>query len=118
MNHMRTYIKWICLLPLWLFFACTDEYHESYLANKPIYMSYEALRTAVKLDNQRSIVNPGRIYFQGNTLYVVENYVGVHILDVENPKQPEQVGFLTIPGCTDLGIRNQGVLIYIVSEYI
>lgn len=107
MNNTTLYIRFICLLSLFSFFSCTDDYKENYLANTPIYMSYEDLRSSVRFESgTRSINKPGRIYFKGDTLFIVENFAGVHVLKVDNPAKPEQTGFITIPGCTDLSIRN------------
>lgn len=100
------YIKIVFLLPLFAVLSCTDEYREEFLANDPIYMSYDDLRSAVRFDTSRDIFKPGRIYFKGDTLFIVENYAGVHVLRVDNPAKPERVGFITIPGCTDLSVRN------------
>lgn len=107
MNTITRYIaQVICLLPLFAVLSCSDKYKEEYVANTPIYMSYDELRDAVAFISPREMVKPGRIYFKGDTLFVVENYAGIHIFRVNDPANPERTGFLTIPGCTDLSVRN------------
>ena len=106
MNHIKLYIRFICLFSVLSFAACSDDYTENYLANAPVYLTYEELRSAIKFDSPQDITKPGRIYFKGDTLFIVETYAGVHVVKVNNPASPEKVGFITIPGCTDLSIRN------------
>lgn len=107
MNNTISYIlRLLCLFPLFGVISCTDDYTEEYLANTPYYLSYEDLRSSVKFDNYRDIMKPGRIYFKGDTLFIVENYVGIHVLRVNDPAKPERTGFINVPGCTDLCIRN------------
>lgn len=110
MNRITQYIKFFSLASILMFGACTEDYTESFLANSPVYLSYEELRSAVRFDSPKEITKPGRIYFKGDTLFVVEAYAGVHVLKVNNPANPENAGFITIPGCTDLSIRNNILL--------
>lgn len=110
MNHIKLYIRFICLFSVLSLAACSDDYSESYLANNPVYLRYEELRNAIKFDDPQDITKPGRIYFKGDTLFIVESYSGVHVVKVSNPASPEKVGFITIPGCTDLSIRNSTLI--------
>ncbi len=86
--------------------SCMDRYLEVFTANSPVYMSYETLRTAVKKSGSRNLVNPGKIYFKDNFLYVVEELKGVHLIDLATPSDPRKAGFIEIPGCMDIAIKN------------
>jgi len=104
---MKT-LKNILTLALLLvgFSSCMDEYTEEFTANKPIYLSYEDLRSAVKKTDSRDLVNPGKIYFKDGYLFVNEEFEGVHLIDNSNPENPQNVGFIEIPGNVDIAIKN------------
>lgn len=85
--------------------SCMDEYTEEFTANKPIYLSYEKLRTAVKFSAARDLVNPGKIYFKDGYLFINEEFEGVHVIDNSNPEAPTNIGFIEIPGNVDLAIK-------------
>jgi hypothetical protein len=87
------------------FSACMDTYTEVFTANSPVYMSYEDLRTAVKPAATRDLVNPGKIYFKDNYIFVVEDRKGIHIINLANPASPQKIGFIEVPGCVDIAIR-------------
>ncbi|RIJ46000.1 hypothetical protein D1614_21005 [Maribellus luteus] len=93
----------ILLLSVW---ACKDEYTEEFTANAPVYLTYEELRSAVKVTESRTLEVPGKIYFKDNLLFVNEMFEGIHILDMTNPANPENLGFIEIPGNVDIAIKN------------
>ncbi|MGQ8335933.1 LVIVD repeat-containing protein [Sunxiuqinia sp. A32] len=85
--------------------GCQDKLYEKFMANSPIYMSYEDLRSAVKKETARDIEKPGKIYFKDNYLFINELMEGVHVLDVSDPANPNHVGFIEIPGNVDIAIK-------------
>ncbi len=87
-------------------FSCMDEYTEEFTANKPIYLSYEDLRSSVKYSDARELVNPGKIYFKDNLIFINEEFEGVHIINNSNPSDPQNIGFIEIPGNVDIAIKN------------
>lgn len=88
-----------------LLLGCKDEYIEEFIANKPIYMSYEDLRSAVKGNDARPLENPGKIYFKDNYIFIIEEFQGVHIIDNRNPANPLNIAFIEIPGSVDIAIK-------------
>lgn len=84
--------------------ACQDKMMESFKANAPVYMSYEALRSGVKQASPTELKNPGKIYFKDDYIYIVEDLKGVHIMDIRNPASPENINFIEVPGCVDIAI--------------
>ncbi len=86
--------------------SCMDEYTEEFTANKPVYMTYEALRSSVKFSEARELKNPGKIYFKDDLLYVNEELEGVHVFSLVNPENPQNIGFIEIPGNVDIAIKN------------
>ena len=86
--------------------ACTDKIFETFTANAPVYMSYEELRAAVKMTSPREMNNPGKIYFKDNFIFINEKMEGVHVYDVTDPKNPQNKGFIEIPGNVDIAIKD------------
>lgn len=65
---------------------------------EPIYMSYEDLRSAFKVEEPRQAKRFGKILLLGQTLFVSEPNVGMHILDNTDPSKPVGKFFLNVPG--------------------
>ncbi|MCD6355413.1 MAG: hypothetical protein J7L95_07675 [Prolixibacteraceae bacterium] len=86
--------------------SCMDEYTEVFTANSPVYMTYDQLREAVKVSTPRDLVNTGKIYFKDGYIFINEELKGVHIIDNRDPKNPQNVAFLEIPGNVDIAIKN------------
>lgn len=72
---------------------------------RPVYMSTDEIR-AVNYEPPRPMANPGKIMTYGVYLMVVEKGKGVHVIDNQNPNNPQPVGFITISGCTELHFRS------------
>lgn len=85
--------------------SCTDKIYESFTANAPIYMSYEELRSAVKMSAPRDLNKPGKIYFKDQYVLINEMMKGVHVFDVSDPANPQNKGFIEIPGNVDIAIK-------------
>ena len=89
-----------------LFSSCMDEYTEVFTANSPVYMSYDDLREAVNLKVARQLENPGKIYFKDGYIFINEELKGIHIIDNRNPENPQNIGFIEVPGNADIAIKN------------
>ncbi|MCK5538417.1 MAG: hypothetical protein KAI79_16440, partial [Bacteroidales bacterium] len=104
---MKTIRNILTLLILFVSFnSCMDEYTEVFTANSPIYMSYEDLREAVKITSSRDLENTGKIYFKDGYIFVNEELKGIHIIDNQNPTNPQNIGFIEIPGNVDIAVKN------------
>ena len=75
-------------------------------AATPVYMSYADLRSAVAVQAARPPDRLGRIYLYGDYVFLNEINQGVHVIDNANPTAPVNVGFIQIPGNTELAIRD------------
>ena len=51
------------------------------------------------------MVNPGKIYFKDNLLYINELNEGIHVVDNTDPASPQIMAFIEIPGNYDIAIR-------------
>lgn len=88
--------------------ACRDRIVEeySYKANVPVYMSAEELKGSLKSEAARPLVNPGKIHIVGNTLYIIEQFEGIHVIDNSDPSNPKGTAFINVPGVIDIASKN------------
>jgi hypothetical protein len=103
---MKTIRNILLLFAMVIFTSCMDEYTEEFVGNSPIYLSYEDLRASIKKTDAQDLVNPGKIYFKDDYLFVNEEFKGIHIINIGNPENPENIGFIEIPGNVDMVIKN------------
>ncbi|MDP5171876.1 MAG: hypothetical protein NWR72_16625 [Bacteroidia bacterium] len=72
---------------------------------EPIYMSQDEFVNSVGVVSPRNVVSPGKIYTKDAILLVNELGEGVHIYDNKNPKNPQSLAFLNVPGNYDLSMN-------------
>jgi hypothetical protein len=89
-----------------MFLSCKDKIEETYTVNEPVYMTYDELRSPLKTTDGQDIVQPGKIYFKDNYIFVNEYQKGIHVIDNSNPASPEIKKFIEIPGNVDLAIKD------------
>ena len=89
--------------------ACEDrcEIEATHFYYEPVYTSWEELRASVKFETPRPINQHGKIYFINDYVLINEPNVGIHFIDNTDRENPENVGFLTIPGNFDLAANQQ-----------
>lgn len=78
----------------------------SYVRYNPVYMTGAELKYDVKTDTDRPLINPGKMYFYKNYIFINEQGKGVHIYNNENPESPEKVTFYSLPGNFDIAIKD------------
>ena len=76
---------------------------------EPVYLSYAALREAVRVAEPRELDDIGRLYLYEDLLLLNARNEGVHVIDNADPANPVPLAFVEIPGNTELAIRD-GVL--------
>ena len=86
--------------------SCEDKTLQTYMANIPVYMSYDVLRTSFKVSEEQPLQKPGKIYFKDNYMYINEYQKGIHVVDLSDPENPLKKSFIEIPGNVDMSIRN------------
>lgn len=70
----------------------------------PVYGTKDDLKAG--FESPRAIKNPGKIYIYKQYLLVNEAKQGIHVFDNSNPANPAPVGFISIPGNSNMAIRN------------
>jgi len=99
----------VLLLPVVLF-SCKDRIEETYTINEPVYLSYGDLRNSVKTTAGQEIIQPGKIYFKDQYIFVNEYQKGIHVIDNTDPSNPLIVRFIEIPGNVDMAVK--GSILY------
>ena len=91
------------------FTSCIDDVcneTRSFVQYDPIYLRAEEIRVPIATDSPRELNNPGKIYVYKNYLFINEFQEGVHIYDNSSPANPQNVGFIEIPGNVDIAIKD------------
>jgi hypothetical protein len=74
----------------------------------PVYYKSENI-AVTKFTSARAMQRAGKQYVIGGLLLQNEINEGIHIIDVTNPSSPKKLGFLEIPLCTEIAVK-QGFL--------
>lgn len=85
--------------------SCQDKIEETYTVNSPVYMSYNDLRSSFKVAEAEDIIQPGKIYFKDNFIFVNEYQKGIHVINNALPSNPAVIKFIEIPGNIDIAIK-------------
>ncbi|MBN2213450.1 MAG: hypothetical protein JW723_04335 [Bacteroidales bacterium] len=73
---------------------------------RPIVMKREALESSVAMLEPAKLARPGKIYIKDNYIFINEKYRGIHIVNNTDPSNPVKEGFLRIPGCIDIAMKD------------
>jgi len=93
-----------------LFSSCEDSHYREYEGNAPVYMAYDDLREAIKTVQNVDLVDPGKIYYKDNYIFIVEELKGIHVYDNGDPSSPVKKAFVNLPGVVDISIS--GFILY------
>lgn len=72
----------------------------------PILMERSNLNQSLSLKPAATIADAAKIYYKDNYIFISERYKGVHVIDNRNPKVPINKGYISVPGCVDMAIKN------------
>ncbi len=75
------------------------------ITHLPICMSAEEFRSAFLIDVPKTVKTAGKIHLNGNLLLVSEPFEGIHVFDNTDPAAPVPVAFISIPGNTDIAMK-------------
>ena len=92
-----------------VFSGCSDTVTETvtYMINEPIFMSAQAFRGSVKVTTRAEVISSqGKMCFYEGYIFIAEAEKGIHIINNNDPANPQNVGFIELIGNADLAIRN------------
>ncbi len=105
MKRLKPLLFVAVLTGIWLV-ASSDIRPDYYGGYTPVFMERAELEKSIGLKTSpRDMVNPGKIWIAGATVYIVERYKGVHIVDNSDNRNPRQTGFIVAPGCMDVAVK-------------
>lgn len=87
----------------------------TYYNQVPVYKSLAEMRQDITVGAPRDLENPGKLYFYNNFVFINELREGIHVIDNTDPKNPQQLAFIGIPGNVDMAV--QGNILY-ADNYI
>ena len=84
---------------------------------RPIY-STSAEVTNVKVATALALSDPGKIYLLDPYIFVNEKGKGVHIINNSDPKNPDNMAFISIPGNYDIAAKGNWLYADNVSDLL
>lgn len=87
---------------------------------EPITLSWEDLRADIEptSGNTTTLTSAGKTYVNGNYLFVIDNYRGVHIFDQTDKQNPIRVVFIPVPGVLTLSIQGDELYINSFTDFL
>lgn len=73
---------------------------------KPVLMDRSSLERSILWKPAKEIKVPGKIYYKDNYILISERYLGVHLVDNTDPKNPVIKGYISVPGCVDMAMKD------------
>jgi hypothetical protein len=73
---------------------------------RPIYATAEDV-AKIEVGAAQALAEPGKIYVTGPYLFVNEMGKGIHIINNTDPKNPENLSFISITGNYDMAAKGQ-----------
>ncbi|MFT7590129.1 MAG: hypothetical protein ACI9UJ_000038 [bacterium] len=97
----------LLLLTSSLMYSCADKCTDTYKITETItlFKSIADTRNSFEVQVAKEIDKPGKLYVFGNTLFVVDQNRGFHVINNSNPSAPLRVQFIQLDGCTDLVVK-------------
>ena len=78
---------------------------------EPVYIEPEEFIKQVKSNQPRALLATGKIYVKDSLLLINEPNSGIHVVDNSDPYSPLQLAFISIPGNTELAMRNDHLFV-------
>jgi len=76
-----------------------------YAYYEPIYTSRADALARINGNTAEGIDSAGKIYINGNYIFLSDVDKGIHVFDNRNPSHPVKVAFLSIPGNQDIVVK-------------
>jgi len=101
----RSGLTLISLLILLLTGCVKDRITHTYTISIPVLKTMTEVRSTIKSGPATSFEKIGKMYMQGNYIFLNEKDKGIHIIDNSTPSKPRNIAFINIPGNEDMAIK-------------
>jgi len=81
----------------------------------PVYVTVDDIRKDIQIEAPRALKRPGKMYFIQNYILLNEFREGLHVIDNQDPANPQKLAFIKIPGNMDMAVK--GNILY-ADNYI
>ena len=71
----------------------------------PVLMERSQLESSVAVLEKQDLKKPGKMYFYGRYIFIIEKYKGIHMIDNEDATNPKNLLFIRVPGCVDVAAK-------------
>ena len=78
---------------------------------KPVTMERPAFESAVQATAFQNITKPGKIYIKDELMFVSDVNKGFGVYNYSDAANPLPIGYIKIPGATDIAVRNNNIYI-------
>lgn len=95
----------VCFLLLAIFLSSCWNKEVRTMGYAPIYAPDNQIKT-ISLTEPKPHEKAGKIFVIGSRLFQVETGKGFHIMDISNPANPKQSGFVNVAGCAEIVVKN------------
>ncbi|MEO1053318.1 MAG: hypothetical protein AAFX87_21980 [Bacteroidota bacterium] len=85
---------------------------------EPIFMTREELNASIEVTDPRPLQHPGKIYRFGNLMFINEVGQGVHIFNNINPRNPQNLRFIKVPGNLDIAVKDNFLFVDNVVDLV
>lgn len=88
-------------------YSCEDkvEITRTYRVFEPVYMSVAEIRDGFQVTGPSVLQDRGKIYLYKEYILINDPGKGIHIINNEDPENPQAVSFINIPGNFDMSVR-------------
>ncbi len=87
--------------------SCSDDVKitRKYTYLEPVYATTSEVRAAFDVVAPQVIKTTGKIYYLNGYLFINEPGEGIHVIDNKDPKNPQNIAFINIPGNYDMAAK-------------
>lgn len=71
-----------------------------------ILMTRDELEKSISWQEPRTLEVIAKIYKKDHWILITEKYKGIHVIDNTDPTAPVNTGFIRVPGCIDIAVKN------------
>lgn len=121
---MKQFFRGLPGLMAILLVACTmqgcvkDTCTRRFTMMTPVYKTTAEVRANIKNSPAQTVQRPGKMFVQGNYIFLNEIDKGIHIIDNSNPAKPLNKYFIYIPGNIDLAVKGTTLYADLYSDMV
>lgn len=72
----------------------------------PVLLQKEDLPKSISFREAQPFEKPGKIYTYRQTLFIVDLFTGIHMINNADPENPVKEAFIYIPGVMDISVKD------------